>query len=51
MQVDLNSVIQTLLQENANLTLQVAQYKSLVEQYENRFGAQIAEEQAKEEEK
>jgi len=42
MQVDLNSVIQTLLQENANLTLQNAQYKSLVEQYEN---------QAKEEDK
>lgn len=35
MQVDANSVIQTLLQENANLTLQNAQYKSLVEQYEN----------------
>lgn len=42
MQVDLNSVIQTLLQENANLTLQNAQYKSLVEQYKN---------QAKEEDK
>lgn len=38
----MNSVVQTLLQENANLTLQVAQYKSLVEQYDN---------QAKEEEK
>jgi len=35
MQPDSNSVIQTLLQENANLTLQNAQYKSLVEQYEN----------------
>lgn len=35
MQPDLNSVVQTLLQENANLTLQNAQYKSLVEQYEN----------------
>lgn len=42
MQPDLTSVVQTLLQENANLTLQVAQYKSLVEQYEN---------QAKEEKK
>lgn len=31
----MNSVVQTLLQENANLTLQNAQYKSLVEQYEN----------------
>lgn len=29
-----NSVITTLLQENANLTLKVAQYKSLVEQYQ-----------------
>jgi len=51
MKPDLNSVVQTLLQENANLTLQVAQYKSLVEQYEKKFGAQIAENQAKEEEK
>ncbi|WP_267287041.1 hypothetical protein [Leuconostoc falkenbergense] len=42
MKPDINSVVQTLLQENANLTLQVAQYKSLVEQYEN---------QTKEEEK
>lgn len=38
----MNLIVQTLLQENANLTLQVAQNKSLVEQYEN---------QAKEEEK
>ena len=51
MKPDLNSVVQTLLQENANLTLQNAQYKSVLEQYEKRFGAQIAEEQAKEEEK
>lgn len=42
MQPKLDSVVQTLLQENANLTLQNAQYKSLVEQYEN---------QSKEEEK
>lgn len=42
MQPKIDSVVQTLLQENANLTLQNAQYKSLVEQYE---------EQAKEEEK
>ncbi|MFT8849034.1 MAG: hypothetical protein ABF477_05740 [Leuconostoc pseudomesenteroides] len=42
MQPKIDSVVQTLLQENANLTLQNAQYKSLVEQYEN---------QAKEEEK
>lgn len=35
MKPDLNSIVQTLLQENANLTLQNAQYKSLVEQYEN----------------
>lgn len=41
MQPKIDSVVQTLLQENANLTLQNAQYKSLVEQYEN---------QAKEEE-
>ena len=34
MQPDLNSVITTLLQDNANLTLKVAQYKSLVEQYQ-----------------
>ncbi|MFT8910096.1 hypothetical protein [Leuconostoc pseudomesenteroides] len=51
MQPKIDSVVQTLLQENANLTLQNAQYKSVLEQYENRFGAQIAEEQAKEEEK
>lgn len=51
MQPKIDSVVQTLLQENANLTLQNAQYKSLVEQYEKKFGAQIAEEQAKEEEK
>ncbi|WP_257974801.1 hypothetical protein [Leuconostoc pseudomesenteroides] len=42
MQPKIDSVVQTLLQENANLTLQNAQYKSLVEQYE---------EQVKEEEK
>lgn len=42
MQPKIDSVVETLLQENANLTLQNAQYKSLVEQYEN---------QAKEEEK
>jgi len=35
MQPKIDSVVQTLLQENANLTLQNAQYKSLVEQYEN----------------
>lgn len=34
MQPDLNSVITTLLQENANLALKMAQYKSLVEQYQ-----------------
>ena len=51
MQPQIDSVVQTLLQENANLTLQNAQYKSVLEQYENRFGTQIAEEQAKEEEK
>jgi len=51
MQPKIDSVVQTLLQENANLTLQNAQYKSLVEQYENRFGAQLAEEQEKEEDK
>lgn len=47
----MNSIVQTLLQENANLTLQNAQYKSVLEQYEKKFGTQIAEEQAKEEEK
>lgn len=36
MQPDLNSVITTLLQENANLALKMAQYKSLVEQYEQK---------------
>lgn len=36
MKPDLNSVVQTLLQENANLTLQNAHYKSLVEQYEQK---------------
>ena len=35
MQPKIDSVVQTLLQENANFTLQNAQYKSLVEQYEN----------------
>lgn len=33
-QVDSNSVINTLLQENANLAFKMAQYKSLVEQYQ-----------------
>lgn len=51
MQPKIDSVVQTLLQENANLTLQNAQYKSVLDQYEERFGAQITEEQAKEEEK
>lgn len=51
MKPDLNSVVQMLLQENANLTLQNAQYKSLIEQYENKINAQNSEEQAKEEEK
>ena len=40
MKPDLNSVVQTLLQENASLTLQVAQYQSLVEQYENQSKAE-----------
>lgn len=36
-QVDLNSVVNTLLQENASLQLKAAQYKSLVEQFEEMF--------------
>lgn len=34
-QVDLNSVVNTLLQENATLQLKAAQYKSLSEQYKS----------------
>ena len=44
MKPDLNSIVQTLLQENANLTLQNAQYKSLVEQYEEQANKQEKEE-------
>ena len=44
MKPDLNSIVQTLLQENANLTLQNAQYKSLVEQYEEQSNKQEKEE-------
>ncbi|WP_261701117.1 hypothetical protein [Weissella soli] len=44
MQPDLNSVITTLLQEHANLALKMAQYKSLVEQYQQAQQAEKAKE-------
>ena len=47
MKPDMNSIVQTLLQENASLTLQVAQYKSLIEQYEEQSNKQEKEEEGK----
>lgn len=47
-QVDSNSVINTLLQENANLALKMAQYKSLSEQYKSLVEQYQAAEKAEE---